>query len=47
MDWQIDIAYLVVLAASVHMTYLITKQHWIGKTLDYLKDNGEIDFDDD
>lgn len=47
MDWQIDIAYIVLLFASVHITYLITKQHWISRTLDWAKENGYIDFDDD
>jgi len=47
MDWQIDIAYLVVLFASIHMTYVITKQHWISGTLDWLQEDGKIDFDED
>ena len=46
MDWQIDLGYILFLAASVHLTYLITKQHWISRTLDYLKEDGQIDFDD-
>ena len=48
MDWTINpLIYCVVLAASVHMTYLITKQHWIARTLDWCKENDLIDFDDD
>jgi len=46
MDWQVDLGYVVFLAAAVHLTYLATKQYWISKTLDYLKEDGQIDFDD-
>jgi hypothetical protein len=46
MDWQVDLAYIVILAGAVHITYHATKQYWISKTLDYLKEDGQIDFDD-
>lgn len=47
MDWQVDFAYLVILCAAVHITYNATKQHWISRTLDWLKEDGQIDFDED
>ncbi len=47
MDWKIDIAYLFILGFSIHMTWILGKKQGISKTLDYLKADGQIDFDED
>jgi len=43
---QTDILYFLVLAASIHLTWGLAKRQGIADTLDYLRDKGEIDFDD-
>ena len=46
MDWQI--AWLVFTAAcSGHIFWQVGKKQGISKTLDYLKADGQIDFDED
>lgn len=47
MDWQIDVYYIFFLAFCIHMTWMLGKKHGISKTLDYLKADGQIDFDED
>jgi hypothetical protein len=42
---DIDIAYLIVLA-SVHLAYMWGKKEGISSTLDYMKEQGKIDFED-
>jgi len=42
----IDIYYLVFLGFCVHMTWIIAKRQGISQTLDFLKRNGDIDFED-
>jgi len=44
--WQLDIYYLVFLGFCVHMAWDIGKRHGISKTLDFLREKGEIDFED-
>jgi hypothetical protein len=43
---DIDIAYLIVLASSIYLAYRTGKQEGIGATLDYMKEQGKIDFED-
>ncbi|MDB4339245.1 hypothetical protein N9992_00300 [bacterium] len=43
---DIDIAYLIVLVASVHLAYMWGKKEGISSTLDYMKEQGKIDFED-
>ena len=43
---DIDIAYLIILVISVFAAYKYGHQAGIGKTLDYMKEQGKIDFDD-
>lgn len=43
---DIDIAYLLILVASVYLAYRHGKQEGIGSTLDYMKEQGKIDFED-
>lgn len=46
MDWQIT--FLIFTAcASGHIFYNLGKKQGISKTLDYLKADGQIDFDED
>jgi prophage maintenance system killer protein len=46
MDWQIT--FLIFTAcASAHIFYNLGKRTGISSTLDYLKADGQIDFDDD
>ena len=47
MYWQIYVYYLFFLAFCIHMTWMLGKKHGISKTLDYLKADGQIDFDED
>lgn len=44
---EIDIAYLIILIASVWGAYTYGKREGIGNTLDYMKAQGKIDFEDD
>jgi hypothetical protein len=41
-----DIAYLIVLAIAVASSYYSGKKEGISTTLDYMKSNGHIDFED-
>jgi hypothetical protein len=43
---EIDIYYLAFLGFAIHMTWVVAKRHGISQTLDYLREKGEIDFDD-
>jgi hypothetical protein len=43
---DIDIAYLIILVVSVYLAYRHGKQEGIGSTLDYMKEQGKIDFED-
>ena len=43
---NIDIAYLIILVASVWGAYSFGRHTGIGDTLDYMKAQGHIDFED-
>ena len=43
---SIDLAYLIVLAASIHLSYLYGKRVGIEHTIDYLEEEKIIEFDD-
>lgn len=43
---DIDIAYLIILVTSVYLAYVWGKKEGISSTLDYMKEQGKIDFDD-
>tara|TARA_B100001093_G_scaffold472790_1_gene496200 strand:- start:2037 stop:2174 length:138 start_codon:yes stop_codon:yes gene_type:complete len=43
---NIDLAYLVVLALGVGCSYYSGKKEGIGITLEYMRDQGKIDFED-
>ncbi len=43
---DIDIAYLIILVIGIYASYKYGHQEGIGKTLDYMKAQGKIDFDD-
>ena len=43
---QIDIYYLAFLGFAIHMTWIVAKRHGMSQTLDFLREKGEIDFDD-
>jgi len=43
---EIDIAYLIILMGSTYLAYRHGKKDGIGSTLDYMKEQGKIDFDD-
>ena len=43
---NIDIAYLIILVSSVWGAYTFGRRTGIGDTLDYMKAQGHIDFDD-
>ena len=47
MDWQIEFWFLFCLCAVAHLTYAVGKKRGIEMTLDYLKADGQIDFDED
>lgn len=46
MNWEIGIYYLAFLGFAIHMAWLLGKKEGISATLDFLKVNKEIDFDD-
>ena len=46
MDWQI-IWIIFTACASGHIMYNVGRRRWIENTLDYLKLDGQIDFDED
>jgi len=41
-----DIAYLILMAIAVSCSYYSGKREGISTTLDYMKSNGHIDFED-
>ncbi len=43
---SIDLAYFVILCGSVYAAYHFGKRDGIGITLDYMKEQGKIDFED-
>lgn len=43
---EIDLAYLIVLAAGIHISYLIGKRTGIENTLEYLESKKVIEFDE-
>jgi hypothetical protein len=43
---EIDIAYIVVLMASINLSYLIGKKIGIQHTIDYLEQENIIEFDE-
>jgi hypothetical protein len=43
---EIDIYYLAFLGFAIHMTWIVAKRHGVSQTLDFLREKGEIDFDD-
>jgi hypothetical protein len=45
-NMDIDIAYIIILASSIYLAYRTGKQEGIGATLDYMKEQGKIDFED-
>jgi hypothetical protein len=42
----IDLAYLIVLCASIHLSYLYGKRVGIENTIDYLEEEKIIEFDE-
>ena len=46
MDWQIDIYYLIFLGFAISTTWIVAKRQGISQTLDFLRERGDIDFDD-
>jgi len=46
MDWQIDIFYLIFLGASINLTWMLAKRRGVSETLDFLRERGDIDFED-
>lgn len=43
---NIDIAYLIILVVSIYSAYAYGRKEGIGSTLDYMKAQGKIDFED-
>ena len=43
---NVDIAYLIILISGIYLAYRTGKQEGIGATLDYMKEQGKIDFKD-
>ena len=43
---QIDLTYLIVLLASIHLSYLVGKKIGIQNTIDYLEQENIIEFDE-
>ena len=43
---NIDFAFLIILAGACYSSYIIGKKDGIGITLDYMKEQGKIDFED-
>lgn len=43
---QIDFAFLIVLIGCGYCSYLIGKREGIGITLEYMREQGKIDFED-
>jgi len=43
---NIDIAYLIILISSIYAAYTFGRREGISDTLDYMKAQGHIDFDE-
>ena len=43
---NIDFAFLIILVGCSYTSYFIGKREGIGATLDYMKEQGKIDFED-
>lgn len=43
---NIDVAYLIILVVSIYAAYAYGRKEGIGNTLDYMKAQGKIDFED-
>lgn len=43
---NIDIAYLIILIASIHLSFLYGKRMGIEVTIDFMEEQGHISFDD-
>lgn len=43
---NIDFAYLIILSVCAVCSYTLGKKEGIGITLDYMRDQGKIDFED-
>jgi hypothetical protein len=43
---NIDFAFFIILAGCSYCSYIIGKREGIGATLDYMKEQGKIDFED-
>lgn len=43
---NIDLAYLIILVGAAYTSYMIGKKEGIGATLDYMREQGKIDFED-
>ena len=43
---QIDLAYLIVLLASINISYMVGKKIGIQNTIDYLEEKNIIEFDE-
>ena len=43
---NIDFAFLIILCGCSYSAYIIGKKEGIGATLDYMKEQGKIDFED-
>ena len=46
MDWQIDLIYVFFLGASINLTWILAKRQGVSQTLDFLRERGDIDFED-
>jgi len=42
----VDLAYLIVLCGSIHISYLVGKRIGIQNTIDYLEEENIIEFDE-
>jgi hypothetical protein len=47
MDWQAEFWFVFFICMAVHLSYGMGKRHGVAMTLDYLKQDGQIDFDED
>ena len=47
MEMQYDLIYVIILLASIHITWIIGKRQGISDTIDYLEEKGEIKLDED
>jgi hypothetical protein len=44
---EIDIAYIVVLLASINLSYMVGKKIGIESTINYLEEEGILEFDEE